>query len=203
MKLSADKRNKLILVALGTLVLCGVVWYYLIGALNRNIADFKDKQATAEEQRKKIDTATKNAAKLEKDLAAANEKLNAINEEMASGDLYSWMYTTIKTFARSYRVDIPQFSTIEAAANNLIPGFPYRQVKITIAGDGFFHDIGRFVADFENRFPHIRVENLNLEPATGSDRTAEREKLSFRMDIIALVNNTTPSAANITVDSNK
>lgn len=203
MKLSADKRNKLIVVALLTAVIIGVLWYYLIGDLNTKIQEFKEKQATAEEQRKKIDTATKNAAKLEKDLATATEKLSTISEEMAAGDLYSWMYTTIKNFARSYRVDIPQFSTIEPAPNNLIPGFPYRQVKITIAGNGFFHDIGRFTADFENRFPHIRLENLYLEPATGSDRTAEREKLFFRMDIIALVNNAVAAPANATTDSNK
>ncbi|MCX6896621.1 MAG: hypothetical protein NTZ16_14245 [Verrucomicrobia bacterium] len=188
MKLSADKRNKLIVVAILTAVVIGVLWYYLIGALNAKIEEFKEKQATAEEQRKKIDTATRNSVQIENNLNAAAEKLATIKQEMASGDLYSWMYTTSKNFNRSYHVDIPQFSTVETAENNLIPQFPYKQVKISVNGSAYFHDFGRFLSDFENHFPHIRVENLTLEPATGPEQASDREKLAFRMEIIALVN---------------
>ena len=62
--------------------------------------------------------------------------------------------------------------------------FRFKQVRFTVTGTAYYHDLGRFIADFENAFPHIRVVNLQLQPAdvTGSD-----EKLSFRMDILALV----------------
>jgi Tfp pilus assembly protein PilO len=185
MKLSADKRNKLIMVAVATVIIIGLLWYYLIGALNTKLTEFKEKQAAAEEQRKKIDTAAKNSAKIEASLNLATEKLTAIKQEMASGDLYSWMYTTIKNFTRPYHVDIPQFSTVETSDNTLISKFPYKQVKITLNGSAYFHDFGRFLSDFENQFSHFRVENLILDPASSADR----EKLAFRMDVIALVNN--------------
>jgi hypothetical protein len=45
--------------------------------------------------------------------------------------------------------------------------------------------LGKFIADFENSFPHSRVVHLVVEPAVGPD--GNNEKLSFRMEIVALV----------------
>jgi len=67
---------------------------------------------------------------------------------------------------------------------DVLPQFPYRQIKVNISGTAYYHDLGKFIADFENTFPHIRVVNLTVEPLniTGLGN----EKLSFRMDIVAL-----------------
>jgi hypothetical protein len=79
---------------------------------------------------------------------------------------------------------------------DLLPHFPYKQLKITVSGTAFYHDLGKFIADFENAFPHMRVVNLALEPATGGNSPASatsgaspgvNEKLSFKMDIVTLV----------------
>lgn len=188
MKLSATKRNQLIGVAVVTVGVIGALWYFIIGAQEVKLTEFKEKQADAAMQRKKIDAAVANAAKIEEELKTAAAKLAVIQQEMASGDLYSWMYTTIKNFKSAYRVDIPQFSTVETSENTLLYKFPYKQVKIAVNGNAYFHDFGKFLADLENRYPHIRVENLILEPASGADRSTDHEKLAFRMEIIALVN---------------
>ena len=68
---------------------------------------------------------------------------------------------------------------------DLLPSFPYKQIQFTINGTAYYHDLGKFIADFENNFPHARMVNLVIEPASGAD--SSNEKLSFRMDIIALV----------------
>jgi hypothetical protein len=52
-------------------------------------------------------------------------------------------------------------------------------------GTGYFHDIGKFIADLENKFPHMRVVNLAIDPSNAQG--AGLEKLSFRMEIVALV----------------
>ena len=155
MKLSADKRNKLIGVAIVTAAVIGALWYFVVEDRNVTLQEFKEKQADALLQRKKIDNAIKGAGKIEQGLKDAAEKLAVIQQEMASGDLYSWMYTTIKNFKSAYHVDIPQFSTVETAENTLLYKFPYKQVKMSISGSAYFHDFGKFLADFENRFPHI------------------------------------------------
>ena len=188
MKLSADKRNKLIGVAIVTAAVIGALWYFVVEDRNAKLQESKEKQADALTQRKKIDNAIKGAGKIEQGLKEAAEKLAVIQLEMVSGDPTLWMITTIKSFKAAYHVDIPQFSTVESAENTLLYKFPYKQIKMTVSGSAYFHDFGKFLADFENRFPHIRVENLVLEPTSGADRTSDREKLAFRMEIIALVN---------------
>ena len=57
---------------------------------------------------------------------------------------------------------------------------------MTIAGTGHFHDLGRFIADFENQNPHVRLLNLTLD-FKGASPLAGEEELSFKMDIVTLV----------------
>jgi hypothetical protein len=68
---------------------------------------------------------------------------------------------------------------------DLLPSFPYKQIRFAINGTAYYHDLGKFISDFENHFPHARVVNLVIEPMSNADNT--NEKLSFRMEIIALV----------------
>jgi hypothetical protein len=107
--------------------------------------------------------------------------------DMASGDLYSWVINTVRQFKAPYRVDIPQFSPLGPTTDvNLLPSFPYKQTTFSVQGTAYYHDFGRFLADFENQFPHVRVLNLSLDlDATSQDP----ERLSFRMDIAALIRN--------------
>ncbi len=106
---------------------------------------------------------------------------------MASGDLYAWAITTLRTFKLGYKVEIPQFSTIDGPKDvNLLPAFPYKQISLTVGGTATFHEFGRFVADFENQFPHMRLLNLSLEPG-GLQAGGESSTLSFKMEIAALV----------------
>ena len=73
---------------------------------------------------------------------------------------------------------------------DLMPHFPYKQLKVTVGGTAYYHDLGKFIADFENTYPHARIANLTLEPVGGTADSGE--KLAFRMDIIALANPTGP-----------
>ena len=181
-----DKRQKVILVAILTLVALAALWFGLINLQNHGLDELARQVDAAE---RKLDTARKALAgskQLEAELSTAAEKLNGIENGMASGDLSTWVYNKVRQFKLSYRVEIPQFSPIVESETTLLPKFPYRQVTMTITGTGYFHDIGRFVADFENQFPYIRILNLELEPPPAISG-AEREKLSFRMGIVALV----------------
>jgi Tfp pilus assembly protein PilO len=189
MKISKDKRNKLIVVAAATVAIIFVLWYMLICSQNTGIRELSKKIAAAEDKEHHVQMAIKSSDKIQAELNGVNKEMAVIEREMASGDLYSWMYNTIKDFKASHRVDIPQFSGIDPPAEcNLMYKFPFKQIRMTVNGSGYFHDIGKFVADFENHFPHIRIQNLELTPASGQgsgDR--EREKLAFRIEVIALV----------------
>ena len=68
--------------------------------------------------------------------------------------------------------------------------FPYKAAIFNVRGTAYYHDLGKFLADFENAFPYLRVQNLELEPAANSSATTtgEAEKLAFKMEIVALIN---------------
>ena len=74
---------------------------------------------------------------------------------------------------------------------NLLPNFPYKQATLSLVGTAHFHDFGRFLADLENQFPHIRVVNLSLE-LNQSPAAEDQETVSFKLDIVTLVK-TNPS----------
>lgn len=189
MNIPAAKRNMLIVVAVATLAAIGSIWFFLITAQQAKLKDLNSQFSGFEDKRRNIRSTLQTRPKVDAAFIAATEKLAEEEQSMASGDLYAWFYTTIKTFKANYHVDIPQFGTIETGNSTLIPNFPYKQVKSSVSGTAFFQDFGKFLADFENHFPYLRVENLTLEPIPGAATEAEREKLNFRMDIIAPVNN--------------
>lgn len=184
--MSKSKRRQIILVGLATLGVLAGLWFGLINLQRQSLAALAESIDAAQA---KLDTARKTlrgAQQLETELAAATAQLEELEEEMASGDHYAWLINRIRAFRQVHRVDIPQFSTIVEADTSLLPKFPYRQVTLTISGTAFFHDVGKFVADFENEFPHARIQNLEMEPAPPL-AGADKEKLTFRMDIVMLV----------------
>lgn len=183
-KLPKEKRNRLILVIVGTVMVVGLVYFGLIGPqyaeisrINAEIKTAQDKQLTVEDAIKKSDAITTQ-------LADISYTLSHAEDDMASGDTYAWTYDTIRHFKVSYKVD-PAVGQPSTGDVDLIGNFPYKQLKFNVSGTAYYHDLGRFISDFENYYPHFRVVNLTLDPVGGAGDDAE--KLSFRMDIIALI----------------
>jgi Tfp pilus assembly protein PilO len=181
-KLSPAKKNQLLLTVVGTLALISVVYFFLISPQQQENKKLAEGAKTKQVELDKIKLTIKQAgvaAQTANDVAA---KLNEAESDVASGDDFAWFHDTIRQFKAGYRVEIPNISQPSQSEVDLIPNFPYKQIKVTLQGSGFYHDIGKFITDLENKFPHLRVVNLNLEPA--GDQTTE--KLSFRMEIAAL-----------------
>jgi len=190
-KLSKEKRDQLILVTLVTVAVLIGLWFGLISFQKQHLKGLADRHDAGQRKLTQMQQAIKNVSQVEIALGEAGKRLREQEDEMASGDLNSWMYNTVRRFKLPYRVEIAQYSSVDAPKEmNMLPKFPYRQATIAIGGTGYFHDIGKFVADLENHFPHLRVLNMELEPnpAVGGTATEpEREKLSFKMEIVALV----------------
>jgi hypothetical protein len=141
--------------------------------------------ATEKKCRQVLD-AIKNASQIESDLAIAKKALAEGETDVASGDLYAWVVNWLRQFKAGYKVQIPQFSQLGSPVDvNLIPNFPYKQTTLTVAGTAHFHDLGRFLADLENQFPHVRLLNLSLDVNAGA-ASVETEMLSFKVDIVTL-----------------
>jgi Tfp pilus assembly protein PilO len=180
--LPKERRNPFIFAVLVTAVVLAGIYFGLINRQNATLSSLAQARKSAGEKLKSMQSAIKNSDEISGQLAGTAQVLSRAEQEMASGDYYSWTYAMIRIFKQQYKVEIPEVSHPEVMDEDLYSQFPYKQIRFKIAGKAYYHDLGRFVADFENTYPHARIVNLIIEPATGGG-----EKLSFRMDIIELI----------------
>ncbi len=188
--LPKQKRQHLILVGLVTVIVVAAIYYLVIKTQRRS---FENLTNQIKEHKAKVSNADRLIASvpgIRKNLDVAKRDLSTIEEGMASGDMYSWVIQTVGRFGAERHVDIPQFSREITAEVGMFPKFPYRAAIFNLRGHAYFHDLGQFLAEFENHFPYARVQNLEMEPSGGSaaNATPDAEKLSFRLEIVALIN---------------
>jgi hypothetical protein len=189
-KLSKEKQQQLIIViAVAVVVIAGLCWF-VIGAQFSALGKTKKAIADIEAKIKSANDLIKDKDNIAAALKATGAKLTAIEETMASGDLFSWGVNMVKNYSVGRAVDVPNFSREERIKAGLLPEFPYEAVKYTVRGTAFYLDLGKFVAAFENDHPYMRVQNLVLDPIASNDPAltpADRERLNFKMEIVALI----------------
>jgi hypothetical protein len=191
--LPKEKRDHLLLMGIITLALAVGLYFGLVRTQKRSLERIATQ--TVEQQEKVggavrlVSTHEETAQNLEDNL----QKLRSIEQNMASGDMYSWIITVINRFRSDRKVEIPQFSREITTDIGVFPKFPYKAALFHIRGTAHFHELGKFIADFENAFPYIRVQNVDMEPAAQSAATTTPgadpgEKLAFKMEFVALIN---------------
>ena len=185
-KLPKEKLNRLILVILATLIAIAGLYFGLIRRQNENLVRLAQQKAAAAKKLQVIREALHRADQIKAQLDEAKTTLTAAESDIASGDLYAWVIDWLRQYKAPYKVEIPQFSQLGAPADvNLLPRFPYKQTTLTVAGTAHYHDLGRFLADLENQFPHVRLLNLSLD-VNAVSTSVETETLSFKLDIVTL-----------------
>ena len=186
-KLPKEKKQQLLLIGvltLGTLIGLGVG---LIKSQYEHLRIMADKKVSTQKKLQRVEEAVKRISQIEGELTEGRKKIAVMEEDMASGDLYSWIINMLRKFSADYKVEMPQKSGIMGPSDvTLLPNFPYKQASITVMGTAHYHDLGHFISDLENEFPHIRLLNLGVEvvPTTG---LGDPEMLTFKMEIITLV----------------
>ena len=88
-----------------------------------------------------------------------------------------------------HEIEIAEVTRPQTNEIGLLATFPYPAATFTVRGSAYYHSFGRFLADFENRFPYFRVQNLSLgtlaeaggDPAAGR---AAKDQLLFKMDVV-------------------
>jgi hypothetical protein len=187
-KIPKDKRDKIILVGIGTLAAVAGIYFAIISSQLTAHADAKKRLSDAQQKLSRGQAALKSADVTQSQLKDRTVALKTCEEAMAlPNDMYSWFFQTVNSFKSKYQIDIPQFSRETPAEVGIFPTFPYKAAVFTIRGTAYFHDVGRFMADFENTHPYIRVQGVELEPPSDAAAAATSEKLSFKMDLLTLV----------------
>ena len=191
--LPKDKRDKMILVAIITAALSAAIWLLLINPQRQTLRAVRADIQKSDEQLTRGNATLKTQETVDTQFEAATRALQQRETAMAApNDMYSWLIQTLNTFRANYRVDIPQFGRELPAEVGIFPKFPYRAALFSVRGTAHYHDFGKFLADFENAFPFIRIQNIELVPAAPESSREAGEKLNFRMELLTLVRPVAP-----------
>jgi Tfp pilus assembly protein PilO len=177
-----QKRNQLFIALAATVILIGGLIFALIRPQYAKLSSIRKQTQDTEQHNKDIENLIHQSNVTLTALAGLTNELASAESDMATGDIYAWTVDTMRHFKAAYRVDVSDIGQPSMSDVDIIPNFPYKQLKFSIHGTGYYHDIGKFIADLENKFPHMRVLNVDMTPAG-----AEGEKLAFSMDVVALV----------------
>ena len=118
-------------------------------------------------------------------LQESSAQLQAVEDQMVSGDPYLWIIKTLGEFEVADKIEFSKYDPPRAVDPLLPNTVPYKSVSFIIAGTANYHDLGKFLAHLENGYPHISVHRLELEPVPGLE--GSEEKLSFLLELYVLV----------------
>jgi len=188
-KLTKAQRDQLIAVAIGAVGVMAALWYFVVLAQGRELAAT---QASSVKMRTKLKDASAKVIQAEnvsRELTNSLEKLKAREATFApEHEPYSWMvgvmghfYLPANDLHRYKTVSNIDFKPPEISDKGVIGGFPYKWAKFHITGQGRYHDLGKFIADFENAFPYFRIQDLDIGlPSVRQDP----DMLAFSFDVV-------------------
>jgi hypothetical protein len=186
-KLSKEQREQLIGIAIGTVGLMAALWWFGVKSMQHDLAVTRQKSVEMQKKLHDAETLMHRGDEIGETLTNRSDILAKREAGLAPDrDTYAWLINTINGFIQSRKgVNIDSYSQAEISDAGMIPKFPYRWATFHLRGSGYYHDLGKFFADFENNFPYFRIQNLNLSVNVGP--AMEPEKLSATFDLIAPV----------------
>lgn len=189
-KLTKEKREHLILAGLMSVMVVVGVWMLLIvptrdaivrSELELNAADGQLADARATVLRaSQVDTETETISKF----------LEKMEIDMVVGDPNFWIRSKLRDFKskRDYKVEIDPTGEPKEGDIGSLPDFPYQAMEFKLYGRAFYHDFGSFIAEFENEYPYMRLQNLDLKPDGNVGRYGPgRERLTFSVEVVVPV----------------
>lgn len=194
--LSPEKKQHLIVVCIGTALVLALIYWFPIRSAQDDLMKVQTSITEAEKKYAEAAKLVKSAEAEGEKLTRREEQLAAVEATMVTGDANLWIRLTYEKFRSQalYKVEIPNFPPPGMGDMVMFPDFPYKAAAYRVNGQAHYHDLGRFLADFENQFPYLRVLNLSLGPE-GPGGTAvvmatpgdDQERLAFTFEAVALV----------------
>lgn len=200
-KLSKDKRDKIVLVAMGGFALVAAVYFLVISGQRVALQQYDQAMLELDDRLNKAERRIRLAARVNTELAEMQDKVGRFEAQMIPREQLNgkkWMLDTINDFMKGrFRLELRAMSNDPLTGPQFLslPNFDYGAAAYNVEMSGYFHEFGRFLADFENHFPFMSVQNLQVSPVASSvlaDRAEgvipadEREKLIFSMRVVVL-----------------
>lgn len=193
-KLIFERRSQLLLLIICSAGVTILVWLTLIQPQQERLKALTVELSKTQESVKATRLLVRSSDEYKASLQAAAQKLQTVEQRMAQGDVYRWTINTMLGYQEPFAVDFAEFLQPQIAELNIPPKVPYKGATTSVAGTATYHDFGRFLAAFENAYPHVRLQRLELEPASQIQTDPnEPGKLSFRMEFVSLVKSSVPA----------
>ena len=187
-KQTIDKRNRYLLLALGTAGMLITLYSFQVQPLRTSLKAAREQIAQNQAKLRNSRRTVAFADQITNEFNLAQDQQKAIEQVMAQGDLYRWDITTFLGLQSQHNIEFTAFSQPVVTDWEIPPKIAYKGVVFTVSGTASYHEFGLFLAAFENRFPYMRLHSLNLEPATGIQPDPGRpSRLSFTLQFSILV----------------
>ena len=194
MKLSKEKRDRIILVVLVGLAVSWGLWQFVIRTRTARLTAQRLELSKQQGQLAQAVDWIERAQAVEQELTEALAALSNVEDGMGNRvDPYAWSYLLLDTIRQKHsalrNLDVAGKPSVGPV--RLLPNFPYEATTFTVVGRGHYQDFGRFLAEFENEYPYFRVENIELTAqssmADSPETLDESEMLNLKFDIVALI----------------
>jgi Tfp pilus assembly protein PilO len=184
MKLSKTQREQLIGIAVGTVALVALLWYFGVTAKQQELSRTERNTAQMRDTLNSAENKIRQAEDIAEQLQTHTQLLDKREAMLASNiDPYSWIISTINPFIQSRKgVNFYHYSQPDISDAGVISDFPYKWATFHLEGTGYYHDFGKFFVDLENNFPYFRVQNLSL--SANSTAGGEPEKLNVTFELV-------------------
>jgi hypothetical protein len=191
-KLTKTQQDHLTGIGIGAVALVAALWWFGVKSAQTDLAGTKKKSADMEKKLHDAETLMRRGDEIGETLQTRSDLLAKREAGLApERDTYAWLINTMNGFIQSRKgVNIDTYSPAEIGDVGMIPKFPYRWATFHLKGSGYYHDLGKFFADFENTYPYFRIQDVVLTVNGGP--AMEPEKLSVSFDLVAPVTSAAP-----------
>jgi type II secretory pathway component PulM len=182
-----EQRERIILAVLVSMAVCAGIWF---GALEPEQAGLRHQAKVLAETQGKLSTVQRELRLTESFKAHLDSNLRQIESmeaKMPTGDVYRWAIRSL-TSLQTNNVEIANMEPPRISESSILPKVPYKAALYSVNGVAHYHDFGKFLANLENGFPHMRLQRLELEPVQfGEATSAGQEQLNFKLEVLALI----------------
>ena len=164
-KLSKEKKDKLALTCIGCVGGIAVLYFLVITDQKREITELDSKISAMTGKRDMAQKQVKFLSNTQGNLEAAKKILAQKQAEMPKPEEdHVWFLRIMEEMRPKYGLEVDDIKTPAPTEAGVLPKFPFRAVALNVSMLGNYTDFGRFLADFENRFPYMRVEIMSISP---------------------------------------
>lgn len=187
MSLSKEKQVALLRFGVIAVLVLFALWFFLVHSAQTRLgeklfaADDLDKKLSAKKE------LVQQAPQIQEQLKESSKELRDIESQMVTGDIYLWIQKTLRDFEIPDQIEFTKYDPPQLIEPDPPLKVPYKVASFAVNGIATYHDLGTFLSNFENSYPHIRIRRLEMEPASVGSVPAKDEKLNFFMELQALV----------------